>query len=197
MTPDDRRWAALAHELRFHQLDIARQQAETWRTGLAALTALLTAVFILKGQDSVSTLAPPYQVLVVTLLAVALGLLLAATVIVTRAIAGPQEYAYITGPKLKEWHRSETERVTGILRIVPWFAVAGVTAVALAIGIAWLAPARDASQPLVRVTGQNGQACGTFLGISRQQAVLRNAGGRIVIVALTASSAITPVSSCD
>jgi hypothetical protein len=30
----------------FSQLDIARKQADTWRTGLAALTTLLTGVLV-------------------------------------------------------------------------------------------------------------------------------------------------------
>lgn len=196
MSSDDRRWDSVAHELKFHQLDIVRQQAETWRTGVASLTALLTAVFILKGQDSVSTLTTPFRALVVGLVAVALGLLLAATMIVHRAIAGPQERILATGTALKQWTAGETQRVSNALRVVPWFAVAGVTAVALAIGTTWLAPTRGASQPLVRVTGQHSKACGTFLGVSHRQAVLRAAGGRIATVPLAASSAIALVSSC-
>jgi hypothetical protein len=51
MTLDNKRWAQLASELKFSQLDTARKQAEVWRAGLAALTALLTAILVLK--DSV------------------------------------------------------------------------------------------------------------------------------------------------
>ena len=39
----------MAQELRFHQLEAVRKQAETWRTGLTGLTALFGAVFVLKA----------------------------------------------------------------------------------------------------------------------------------------------------
>ena len=55
MTLDSKRWAQLASELKFTQLDTARKQAEVWRAGLAALTALLTAVFVLKGRGASAT----------------------------------------------------------------------------------------------------------------------------------------------
>ena len=46
MSVERLRWAEKAQELRFTQLDMVRRQAESWRTGLTGITALLGAVLI-------------------------------------------------------------------------------------------------------------------------------------------------------
>lgn len=197
MTLDRKRWAQLASELKFTQLDIARKQAEIWRAGLAALTALLTAVFVLKGRDNVSDLTGPYQATVVGLLSLALALLLIATLWVSRALAGPAgEEILLTGERVEQWTKDEVRRISVALRWAPVSAATGVVAVAVAIGVTWLAPAQDAA-PLVRVTQSTGQqSCGQLIGVSDRQMILRPASGPVGIP-LTTVTAITPVTACS
>jgi hypothetical protein len=198
MTLDRKRWAQLASELKFSQLDTARKQAEVWRAGLAALTALLTAVFVLKGRDNVSDLTEPYQVIVVGLLGLALALLLIATLWVSRALAGPAgEEILLTGERVEQWTKEEVRRISVALRWAPVSAATGVIAVAVAIGVTWLAPAQDAAAPLVQVTHSTGQqSCGQLIGVSDRQLILQPASGP-VIIPLTTVTVITPVTACS
>jgi ABC-type Fe3+ transport system permease subunit len=197
MTLDSKRWAQLASELKFSQLDIARKQAEVWRAGLAALTALLTAIFILKGRDNVSDLTEPYQEIVVGLLGLALLLLLLATMWVSRALAGPPgQEILLTGEEVEKWTRGEVRKISTALRWAPTMAAVGVVAVAAAIAVTWLAPAQGTSNPLVQVTESTGhQACGQLIGVSDHELIVQPAAGP-TLIPLTAVTAITPVTTC-
>lgn len=196
MSLDRKRWALLAQDLKFRQLDVARAQAETWRTGLTALTALLTAVFVLKGRDNVSALTLPFQISVVALLGAALGLLVAATLLVTRALAGPPgEEILLSGEALEDWSAGEVRTISTALRWAPWLAAAGVVFVALAVGITWLAPAQDTTTPLVQVTTPTAQPCGELVGAAQHELVLRTATATTLLPLATVVT-ITPVTSC-
>ena len=197
MTLDNKRWAQLASELKFTQLDTAHKQAEVWRAWPAALTALLTAIFVLKARDNVSDLAEPYQGIVVGLLGLALVLLLAATMWISRALAGPPgEEILLTGEEVEKWTKGEVRKVSTALRRAPIMAAAGVLAVAAAIALTWLAPARDPAKPLVQVTDSAGrQPCGELIGVSDRQLIVQPTAGP-VLDPLSAVTAITPVTTC-
>jgi hypothetical protein len=197
MTLDDKRWAQLASDLKFSQLDTARKQAEVWRAGLAALTALLTAIFVVKGRDNVSDLTEPYQAIVVGLLSLALLLLLLATMWVSRALAGPPgEEILLTGGEVQRWTKREVRKISIALRWAPLVAVVGVVAVAAAIAVTWLAPAQGAADPLVRVTDSSGhQSCGRLVGITDHQLIVDPATGA-VLLPLSGVTALTPVTAC-
>jgi hypothetical protein len=197
MTLDKKRWAQLASDLKFSQLDTARKQAEVWRAGLAALTTLLTAILVLKGRDNVSDLTGPYQALAVGLLAIALALLLASTMWLSRALAGPTgRTTLLAGEALKNWTEHEVDKISAALRLVPWLAAIGVFAVAAAVGITWLAPTQPTTTPLVQVTGPAGQECGEFVGETTKQVILRQSAGPVAVIPLSAVASITPVTTC-
>jgi hypothetical protein len=197
MTLDRKRWAQLASDLKFSQLDTARKQAEVWRAGLAALTALLTAVFVLKGRDNVSDLAEPYQAIVVGLLGLALLLLLVATMWVSRALAGPAgEEILLIGEQVENWMRGEVRKISAALRWAPLMAAVGVVAVAAAIAVTWLAPAQGNAAALVRVTESSGhQACGQLLGVSDHELIVQTAAGP-VLIPISGIDAITSLAAC-
>jgi hypothetical protein len=206
---DRKRWAVLAQQLKFGQLDIARAQAEVWRNGLASLTALLTAILVLKGRDNVSALTEPYQAIVISLLGLSLLLLIGATMWVSRALAGPPgQEILLSGESLRDWTNGEVKKISTAVETVPWLAAVGVILVAVAVGITWIAPTQDAgTSPLVTVSDRTGgQLCGQLVGIARNQVILGN--GTIIsapnatpspgptVLPLTEVTAITPVSSC-
>ena len=197
MTLDNKRWAQLASELKFSQLDTARKQAEVWRAGLAALTALLTAIFVLKGRDNVSDLTEPYQAIVVGLLGLALLLLLIATMWVSRALAGPPgQEILLTGEEVAKWTMGEVRKISTALRWAPLMAAAGVVAVAAAIGLTWLAPAQSTTTPLVQVTESTGQqSCGQLIGVSNRELIVQPTTGP-TLIPLSAVTAVTPVTAC-
>jgi hypothetical protein len=205
-----KRWAQLAQELQFSQLDIARKQADTWRTGLATLTTLLTAILVIKGRDDASLLTTPFQVIVALLLALALLLLLAATLWVTRALAGRAgDEILLTGDTLQRWTADEVRKISEVLRWAPWMAAVSVIAVAAAVGVTWFAPAaQPASAPLVQVSETNGQTtCGTLITETHQQVILTPSpttpatptSGRTTLTTylpLASVLTITPVTTC-
>jgi hypothetical protein len=192
-----KRWALLAQDLQFGQLDIARKQAETWRTGLATLTTLLTGVLIVKGRDDASALTLPYQILVAMLLGLALLLLLWATLWVSRAIAGPPgEEILLSGETLEEWTHHEVRTISRALYWVPRLAGVSVLIMAAAVAFTWFAPGHDAiTSPLVLVTGPSGQTCGRLVGTSNRQLVIRTAAA-ITLVPLSVVDAVIPVTAC-
>jgi hypothetical protein len=194
---DRKRWALLAQDLKFSQLDIARKQAETWRTGLATLTALLTGVLVVKGRVDASVLILPFQVVVAVLLGLALVLLLGAIMWVSRALAGPPgEEILLTGEGLEQWTQDEVRKISKALHWVPLLAAASVLIVAAAVAFTWFAPAHEASTTtLVQVTGPSGQSCGELVGVSNRQLVIRTTT-TTTLIPLSAVGTITPVTVC-
>lgn len=196
MSLDRKRWALLAQDLKFSQLNLARKQAEAWRAGLASLTALLTAILVLKGRNNVSMLTRPYQVTAVGLLGLSLLLLLAATMLVSRALAGPPgEEILLSGEGLEQWTRDEVRKISIALRSAPWLVVSGILAIAVAVGITWLAPAQG-STPLVQVIGSTGRSCGQLISITRHQVILRTADTATVLIPVSSVANLTPVPNC-
>ena len=197
MSLDRKRWAILAQDLKFSQLDVARKQAEAWRTGLTALTALLTAILVLKGRDNVSALDSPFQWIVVALLGLALIALVTATMLVTRSIAGPpEEQILLSGEDLEEWSGREVGKISAALRKAPWLAAAGVACVAFAVGLTWLAPAQETTAPTVQVAAPTGQVCGELVGVSQHQLILHTEAGTTLLLPLSAVASLTPVDNC-
>lgn len=196
MSLNRKRWALLAADLKFSQLGIARQQASTWRTGLATLTTLLTGVLVVKGRNDASALTRPFQILVAALLGFALGLLLWATMWVSRALAGPPgEEILLTGENLEEWTRAEVNKISTALRWAPRLAAASVLAVAIAVALTWFAPARE-NTPLVQVTYSTGQQfCGKLISATMDQLLLQLTTGPL-LVPMSTVDALIPVTAC-
>jgi hypothetical protein len=191
-----KRWALLATELQFTQLDVVRKQGETWRTALGALTAVLTATFIIQGRNNVSALDQPYRSAVVGLLALALCLLLTATMMVSRSLAGPpDDEILLTGAILEDWTKREVRKVSRAIKQAPWLAVAGVISIAAAVAITWLAPAQNTAAPYVQVATRTETVCGQFIGVTQRQAVISTSVGATVLPLATVLS-ITPETSC-
>lgn len=197
MSLDRKRWALLAQNLKFSQLDTARKQADTWRAGLATLTALLTGVLVVKGRDGASDLIRPFQILVAALLGVALTLLLWATMWLTRALAGPPgEKILLTGENLADWTQGEVRKISTALRWAPGLAAVSVVAVAAAVALTWFGPASGTTTPLVQVTESTGQqSCGVLLGVSKHELILRSTAAP-TLIPLSAVDAISPVTGC-
>jgi hypothetical protein len=197
---DQRRWAQRAQELKFHQLEAARKQAEGWRTGLGGLTALLGAVLIIRGRDNIATLATPYRWLVVMLLGVALASLAWGTLLAVRAASGaPGEECLLTGEDLQEWTRQEVREVQRVLAWAARLAVGGVAAVALAVGFTWLGPTGGTGRTHMVVEYGADRVCGELAGAANGNLIVQTSPKDTVVirlVPLTAVTRITPVPAC-
>lgn len=157
-------WAQKAQQLKFTQLESARKQAETWRTGLTGITTLLGAVLVVKGRDDVTALARPYQIMVLILFAAAVcGLVLAALTAVRAASGEPGDECLLTGEDLQAWTARETRLVYRAITAARRLTVGGLCAIAAGIAVAWLAPVERAETPLVRVESPAGEFCGKLV----------------------------------
>jgi hypothetical protein len=195
---DRKRWALLAQEIKFSQLEIARKRADAWRTGLATLTTLLTGVLVVKGRADVSALTLSSQVTVAVLLGVALITLLAGALWVSRAIAGPPDGEFmLTGEDLEEWTRGEVRAIERALTWVPRLSAASIIVVAAAVAVTWFAPAKPTTTVLlVRVTMSTGQqACGMLVGVGKRELIITSASVP-TLIPLSAVVTVAPVAAC-
>ncbi|MFI0405827.1 hypothetical protein [Actinomadura sp. 3N508] len=198
MSLDLKRWALMAYEMQFQQLDAARKQAESWRTGLTALTALLGTVLIVKGRDSFAELTPPFRWLIALLLGAALAMLVWATMLVVRAVAGPPgEKIILSGEALKAWTAAEVAHIATAIRAATRLTLGGVCAIALAVGLTWLGPAEKPTSSLVQVEHDRGRLCGELIGADQRQLVIKNSRSkRTELVPLTTVVTMTSTSRC-
>lgn len=189
-----KRWQQLADDLEFEQLAGARKQAEGWRAGLTGLTALLAAVTIVKGPDSVSALADWARYTVVGLIALAFGLLVAGTLAAVRAAAGnPGAAIYLDGEELQKWTFAEAASVQRDIVRASRRMVIGLVALGLALGLTWLAPAKEAKPGLVTVERDGLRACGPLVAIDGRTIVL---GNPTRAIALDLTTRVSPVAKC-
>ncbi|TGN76379.1 hypothetical protein E5083_14350 [Streptomyces bauhiniae] len=195
----DRRWAELARELEFSQLDVLRKQAEGWRNGLLGLTALVTVVTALKGRDDLSALEAPWRTVAVWLLVGAFLLLLAGSLFAVRASFGrPGERVRLGGQALREWTLKEIGRVRRAVYVSAVALALGVALVVGALFVSWTRTEEPAAD-LVKVTTPAGPLCGELVSYQRDKVTLiRTTGGteRQVVVRGAEVRKITPAKSC-
>jgi len=193
---DDWYWAQRARLLQYGQLDAARKQAEVWRNGLAGATALVGAVFIVKGKDDFTRLGAPFAVGVPVVLGIALLLLVSATALAVYAAAGePGDKIRMNGESLRAWTEVETEDA---LRSIAWargLTGAGILLIVAATATAWFGPVKPPETPLVRIQAGAEQVCGKLL---QQDGTMLRIGepDRYRIIPLTSSVTVEKVRSC-
>ena len=196
MSHDRYRWAQLAQDLRFHQLEAVRRQAESWRTGLTGLTALFGAVLVLKGRDNLADLPRPYPAVIVGLLLAALTFFVVATLSALRGASGtPGDECLLTGEDLEQWTRGETSAAQRAIRWARRLTLVGAAAMAVAVGLAWLAPARPARGPMVVVRTADGPTCGGLVSIADGSIAVRQ-GSSVRIISLARVSRVDYASTC-
>ena len=189
-------WAQRAQQLRFTQLDVARRQAETWRTGLTGVTALLGAVLIVKGRTDIADLAPPYPAILLALFGIALAAFVIATLQAIRAASRtPGDECLLTGEDLERWTEAEVHQIQRAIRTARLLTIAGVCSLAAGAGTTWLAPARSPALPTVRVQSSQGQYCGRLSQIGSDTLKISGPTG-YYLVPLTSVVRVDAVASC-
>ncbi|NKI41344.1 hypothetical protein [Streptomyces physcomitrii] len=123
------------------QLAQALAQAEGYRNFLASLTGLLTAVFVLKGQEDLSQLGGRARLLVIALLAGGFVLLIAASWLSVLAVHGRPGVQVCSEPmRLLTYEVRRTRVVWRLVEWCRWLALVAICAVAAAVLVTWLAP---------------------------------------------------------
>ncbi|MFF4395735.1 hypothetical protein [Streptomyces sp. NPDC001480] len=123
------------------QLRLAIGQAEGYRTYLSSLTGLLTAVFVLKGQENLGKLAHGPRWAVICLLILGFTALIGASWCSVLAVHGrPGEQVYAEPTRLLRYERKRTKTVWRLVEGARWLGLLGVLAIAAAVIVTWVAP---------------------------------------------------------
>lgn len=123
------------------QLARALQQAEGYRTYLSSLTGLLTAVFVLKGQENVAKMAGGTRWAVAALLIVGFLSLITASWLSVLAVHGRPGIEILAEPgTLLRYERRRTREIWRLVEAARWLALSGVLAIAAAVIVTWTAP---------------------------------------------------------
>ncbi|MER5829543.1 hypothetical protein ABT116_01685 [Streptomyces sp. NPDC002130] len=122
---------------------MAIQQAEGYRNFLASLTGLLTAVFVLKGQEDLSKLADTPRWWVIGLLITGFVALVTASWLGVIAVHGrPGEEILLEAGRLLRYEKERTRAVWLLVEWARWLALLGVLSVASAVIVTWVTPGR-------------------------------------------------------
>lgn len=196
MSGDALWWTDRARQLQHGQLEAVRQQAESWRNGLAGVTALVGAVLVVKGKDDFTRLSMPWAFLVPVLLSLALLTLLVATSAALHAAAGtPGDEFLMNGEELRAWTETEVENAQRAIRLAQLLTAAGVVLITGSALLTWFAPARLPNTPLVRVGVAGQEYCGRLL--QHDSSVLRiGEPRRYQIIPITGPMTVEEVESC-
>ncbi|WP_409463650.1 hypothetical protein [Amycolatopsis sp. GA6-003] len=189
-------WARKAQELRFHQLEATRKQAESWRTGLTGLTALFSAVLVIKGRDNLISLAVPFAPLTAALFGLALLAFVVATLSAIRAASGaPGETCLLAGEDLEAWTRTETAEAGRKIVVARRTSVFGLCLAAAATGLVWFAPTTSNTEPTVTVESASARYCGGLAGVSGGSVIVHSRE-TYQLIPLTSVVAIRASKSC-
>ncbi|MFJ9960843.1 hypothetical protein [Streptomyces avermitilis] len=123
------------------QLGDAMRQAEGYRNFLASLTGLLSAVFVLKGQEDVTKLSDTIRWAVTALLGTGFLALITASWLSVAAVHGrPGDEILLEAGRLLRYEKSRTRRIWQLVEAARWLALIGVLAVAAAVVVTWVRP---------------------------------------------------------
>lgn len=200
MTVPLKQWQRLADDLEFEQLANARKLAEGWRTGLASITALLAAVTIIKGPDSITQLSVWARYVVVGLLLIAFILLIAGSLTATRAASGnPGEEIFLDGEALRGWTFTEARSIQHAIMRAARLMLIGLGALALGIGLSWLGQRDSSAESLITVQVGAIRTCGTLLAETGRTVVLgdpANPAAAPQVIPLSAGTQIHTTDQC-
>ena len=193
--PDNKRWGQRAREIQFQELAAVRATAEQWRTGLAGLTALLSAAALITAPDLGKALTGSARAAVGGLaLAGLLVLVFATWRVMVAAFGVPGQAIALTGEQLKEWEQEQSRTATRLLGQARVCFLAGILFLVMASALAFAAQPQDGRA--VIVTTGNGALCGHLGPAATDQLRLTTADGVVHTLPFSAITTVTTASSC-
>lgn len=177
-----------------NQLARVRNAAAGWKTGLAALVALIPTLVVVKGADTVDKLARSDAIVVGVLIAVGAVSAVVATLLALRAANGPLSEWRITGDDLRPFREQEVDATISYLRAARRTTIVAAAALAAAIAYAWAAPT---IKPYFSVDLTSGAGyCGTLVGLDAKVVQVRTADGITRAIPTSGVKSTSFVSSC-
>jgi len=177
------------------ELDRVRSAAVSWKTGLAALFALIPTLVVVKGTDTVDKLSTSDKTIVGGLIAFGAALALLGTLVALRAAYGPLKRGKVLGDDATVPLMSEVQKTVFAIRMTRWITIVGSAAIAAAIGYTWAAPAVTPSSFSVTLTDKRA-FCGTLVTAGPEAVQVETSDGRTTSIPLARIAKTAFVSSC-
>ena len=182
LTAYDQDAAAAADAAASSELDRLRSAATSWRTGLAALLALVPTLVVVKGTETADKLSGQDKALVGIPIVVGVLLAVVAAFCAMRAAFGPLSFRE-TDISDAEARDAEGRRTLSYLWATALLTVAALVALAFAIAWAWGAPTSNPAY--FSVTKKDGSVvCGTLAGVTSTALRVKTSGGQVMPVQL-------------
>lgn len=197
LTIDDKRWAQRANALQFQELDLVRRTADQWRTGLAALTALLSITSIIAAPGIADRVSGGWRITVGALALAGLLALLAGTWQAMRAAFGhPDAATTLTGERLRTWESEQAQTAATALRWARTGALTGMLLLIATAATTFLA-APTTNGPTARVDTGTAVYCGK-LGKADKSGTITVTGrnGTIHTIPLGSIRSLDPAATC-
>jgi hypothetical protein len=163
------------------QLVATQKSAETWRTGLGGLLAIVTGALFIKGKESVEAVA---------------------TFLALRASAGQPEDTLTSdignAGGVEAYRHRLAKRAAADLRCAQLAAFGAMGLLTAAVMVTWFAetpPPKPAA--LIQVGHSTQRTCGESKGVDDGKLSLKVAGGSVVKVRLAAIETVAVVEDCD
>jgi len=197
LTLDDKRWAQRANALQFQELQAVRGTAEQWRTGLAALTTLLSVASIIAAPGLADRLTAGWRAIVGGLALAGLLALLYGTWQAMRGAFGlPDAATAMTGERLRRWESEQAQAGVTALQRARAATLAGITLLIATAGTTFLAAPSTAGQT-VRIDTGGTAFCGE-LGTGRDDSTITVTGrdGTVHTIPTSMIKSIETSASC-
>jgi hypothetical protein len=192
-TAADRDQAELLQELSSTELERVRKAAENWRTGLAAIIALITTVSVVKGNDVITDLPSHWQWTVAGLLVGALVTAGLGAYLAMRAAYGLPK----PGPasEVRRWRREQAKGAVSDLQGAIILSFVTLVLLALAVGFTWFGK-EDSSAGFLKVSTDSTDICGSLKKADGSTLSITS-GESERDISLSAVRAISVVSKCE
>lgn len=154
------------------QLADVRKAADSWRTGLLGLLALIATVSVVKGRESFQDLAFPGPEVIGLALAAALALAAYGSLQAMKAAYGDPKARKTDG--ILTWDYQDSEAAVGSLRNARWAIVLSLLALAVSVALTWYWPTEAATR--VRADFGSTKVCGTLVRADSQTVVIKEDG---------------------
>ncbi|MEU0528987.1 hypothetical protein [Amycolatopsis tolypomycina] len=193
---DDKRWAQRADALQYQELEIIRTTAQSWRTGLAGITSLLSVTSIVVAPSLADRLAGPFRYVAGSLaLAALLALLYGTWQAMAAAFGVPGAAVRLTGESLRAWESEQAAAGAGALRRARRATLTGMVAVIATVGVVFFA-VRVPAGPFARVETATAVYCGHLSGAKAGGVEVIAVDGTVHGVALADLRSIGSTAGC-
>jgi len=188
-------WKQIADQMTANPLQQVRDAAERWITLLTTLIGVSTVLGLIQGRDSITKLSLASQIMLVTVVLLALLSLAIAIYFATMASEGDAGFIVLDKQNFIAWYRNSVTKALERLKISRLLGVVSIVLVVLALFILLFGPSQPTPETNVLIMQKSGAVvCGTLTKDSAGHLLLSRIGLPPIILRDVVSLSI--VSGC-